>query len=168
MLPTGYNRSLNMAKAAEKKPRKVPSAAGRRILDVIAELGITQNEFERRAGLSSGYGSRLIYGGRGVRLEPRKIFDTARALGVRPQWLWQGELPKVGNPAASGKSLRQWLAAYASGKFVKDVTSAVWQRYGDNEPEEGWGAALDAEVQFQKRPAEKAPAAKPAHRSEVA
>lgn len=69
---------------------------GQRVAERREELGISQRELGKRAGGLSQQAIDKIE--RGILRKPGNLPEIADALGVRPQWLRTGELPKLGYP----------------------------------------------------------------------
>lgn len=67
---------------------------GDRVRKAREALGITQNELGRRAGLKTGYVSRIESGDRGKRTSGDVATALAQALGVRYEWLLHGKGPQ--------------------------------------------------------------------------
>lgn len=117
---------------------------GARLRQALAEAGLSQNEFEKRVGLSRGYASRLIRGQRGQRLDMVIAHRMVEVLRCDHDWLFLGLTPAPNrqNAAPSWPGLE---TAIANGRYAPpDIASvrALYEGQDDVAPLT-WARRLD-------------------------
>lgn len=121
-------------------------------------LGQRVNAFDRAAGLTTGFSSRIENGGKE---SPRAdmLLKAARAMGVRPEWLLDGEEPRrpavahgpdptiaeLTTAIATRPGLAAALAEGGARWRVSSVVQVVTTEFDslDGTPPGGWPDALD-------------------------
>ncbi len=131
---SGEPAAEDMAKRPAVEPK---TELGCRILAARDELGITQNELERQAGLKGkGAISHWNKGTRGQRVAITTTFALPRALGVRAEWLWLGRGAKREAP---GGSTQEKAAETALRRGVLQIDIArVDERVGERSHPFDW------------------------------
>lgn len=108
---------------------------GSRVKERREELNWTQVELATLAGVSPGTIGNLESG---IRENPRQLLEIADALGVKPEWLKTGRLPKLadgGNLTAPAMTIQAGNVVPITKISVRDAVMALGQALAGRDAE---------------------------------